>query len=117
MSAKQKAHNKILKHLKNKEIFSIYKDFNYLIDGKMETSRMDIPKIKSSYISKDSPVSKTFESNNKNANGHSFKQNEEEAPTEHQDDFSDILLKSFNKHSETFVASTNEWLVTWRPLI
>ena len=31
MSAKQKAHNKILKYLKNKEIFSIYKDFKKLL--------------------------------------------------------------------------------------
>jgi len=31
MSAKQKAHNKILNYLKNKEIFSIYKDFKKLL--------------------------------------------------------------------------------------
>ena len=78
---------------------------------------MDMPKVSNSYISKENPVSEIFESNNKNTNGHSFHQKEEETHTEHQDDYRDTIFKSANNDSEIFLVSTNEWLLTWRPLI
>ena len=78
---------------------------------------MDLPKINNSYISADNIVSEVFESNNKNENSHSYQQNEDENPAEHQEDDKNIFLKSFIKNSETFTVSTNEWLGTWRPLI
>ena len=82
----------------------------------METQKMDIPKISNSYIPNDNPISEIFEGNDKNGNGHSFRQNDQETATENQEDNRPVFFKSYTNDSETFEVSTNEWLGTWRPL-
>tara|TARA_B100001741_G_scaffold249469_1_gene211026 strand:+ start:137 stop:388 length:252 start_codon:yes stop_codon:yes gene_type:complete len=83
----------------------------------METQKMDIPKISNSYISPDNPVPEILEKNNKNGNNHYFLQNEKEATDENHDNYKNIFLESYINDPETFIVSTNEWLVTWRPLV
>ena len=83
----------------------------------MEIQKMDIPKISNSYISHENPVSEIFGKNNKNGNGHFFRKNEDESPNENQDDYKNIFFESYINDPETFVVSTNEWLLTWRPLV
>ena len=78
---------------------------------------MDIPKISNSYISHDNPVPEILEKNNKDGNNHYFLQNEEEAPNENHDNYKNIFLESYINDPKTFIVSTNEWLVTWRPLV
>ena len=83
----------------------------------METQKMDIPKSSNSYISHGNPVSEIFAKNNENGNGHYLLQNEEETPNENKDDYKNIFFESYVNDPETFVVSTNEWLITWRPLV